>query len=177
ATRAEQQQSADISSTFMDFVISRMPQDWLPPGTPSYAALLKTCYQDARESLTTKYGPDPSKWTWGRASIVRFTHPLSLATGLGDKFRIAPIPIGGSTGTFPTINVGAVVSMRLIADPSDWDDTRQGITLGESGDPSSEHWTDQLEDWKNVTTRVFPFSQNAVESSAQLSVELVPQSH
>ena len=53
------------------------------------------------------------------------------------------------------------VSMRLIADPSDWDKTQQGIALGESGLPKNPHWSDQLADWRAVTPREFPFTQPA----------------
>jgi hypothetical protein len=72
------------------------------------------------------------------------------------------------------VNVGANVSMRLIADPSDWDNTQQGITLGESGLPSSPHWSDQLADWRAVTPRVFPFSEAAVAKATKETLVLTP---
>jgi penicillin amidase len=64
--------------------------------------------------------------------------------------------------------------MRLIADLSDWDRTQQGITLGVSGLPSSPHWKDQLEDWRNVTPRAFPFTKAAVMSAAKETLMLEP---
>ena len=73
-----------------------------------------------------------------------------------------------------TVNVGSAVSMRLIADPNNWDKTQHGITLGESGIPSSPHWKDQLEDWRNVTPRLFPFSRAVVESAAKETLILEP---
>jgi acyl-homoserine lactone acylase PvdQ len=45
---------------------------------------------------------------------------------------------------------------------SNWDRTQQGIAPGVSGNPSSPHWKDQLEDWRNVTPRAFPFTKRAV---------------
>ena len=67
---------------------------------------------------------------------VRFSHPLAGAPLVGLQFTIAPFPQNGGGGLAATANVGAAVSMRLIADPSDWDKTQHGITLGESGLPA-----------------------------------------
>ena len=64
--------------------------------------------------------------------------------------------------------------MRLIADPGDWDQTLNGIPLGESGLPSSPHWKDQLDDWRNVSPRPFPFTKAAVEAATKELVTLVP---
>jgi hypothetical protein len=65
--------------------------------------------------------------------------------------------------------------MRLIADPSDWDKTQHGISLGQSGIPNSPHWTDQLSDWRAVTPRVFPFTDAAIEKAAKYSLVLEPK--
>jgi penicillin amidase len=62
--------------------------------------------------------------------------------------------------------------MRWIADPSDWDKTLNGIPLGESGLPNTSHWKDQLDDWRNVTPRAFPFSKQAVEAATKETVVL-----
>ena len=64
--------------------------------------------------------------------------------------------------------------MRLIADPSDWDKTQQGITLGESGSPKNPHWSDQLADWRAVTPREFPFTQPAVLKATKETLVLEP---
>jgi penicillin amidase len=73
-----------------------------------------------------------------------------------------------------TVNVGAPVSMRFIADPNDWDQTQHGIALGESGIPSSLHWIDQLADWRAVTPRPFPFTEAAVTKATKETVTLAP---
>jgi penicillin amidase len=53
--------------------------------------------------------------------------------------------------------------MRFIATPGNWDETRHGIPTGESGDPKSPHWKDQLDSWYTGETPIFPFSKTAVE--------------
>src|SRR5207245_3870270 len=104
-----------------------------------------------------------------------FPHPLATAPFIGARFTIAPFPQNG-TGFLcgATVNVGSNVSMRLIADPSDWDKSQNGIPLGQSGLPTSTHWKDQLDDWRNVTPRPLPFSTRAVEKATQETVIVKP---
>jgi penicillin amidase len=163
------------AATFIDRTITERPRQWLPPEFKNYAELLRACDKEARESLTKRYGADESKWTWGAEAKSRFPHPLAAVPIIGQQFLIAPFPQNGSGSSFPTVNVGASVSMRLIADPSNWDRTQQGIALGESGNPSSPHWKDQLADWQAVTPRVFPFTQAAVVASAKETIVLAPK--
>jgi penicillin amidase len=162
------------SEIILDRLMSEQPKDWLPKEFNSYADLLKACYVDARQALTKNPGPDESKWKWGEIYKVRFNHYLASAPFVGLQFAIAPFPQIGVGSLGPTVNVGSGVSMRLIADPSDWDKTQHGITLGESGIPSNPHWKDQLDDWRNVTPRALPFTKAAVESATKETLILEP---
>ncbi len=156
------------SDTFIDRIVQAQPREWLPAEFSSYPDLLRASYADAREALTKTLGPDESKWTWGAMSSARFTHPLSSAPLVGLQFTIKPFPQGGTPFLLgATVNVGAPVSMRLIADLSDWDRTQHGIALGQSGNPTSPHWSDQLEDWKNVTPREFPFTESTIAAATK----------
>jgi len=160
------------SDVLIDRLITDQPRDWLPKEFGSYAELLRACYEEARLTLTKNLGADESKWTWGGLSKSRFNHPLASVPFVGAQFAIEPFPQNGSGGS---INVGASVSMRLIADTSDWDKTLNGIPLGESGLPSSPHWKDQLQDWRAVTPRGFPFSKTAVDAATKEVVMFTPK--
>jgi penicillin amidase len=161
--------------TTLERIIKEQPAAWLPKEFTSYADLLRACYDEAIATLTKNLGPDESKWTWGEMSKARFRHPLSGAPLIGAQFTIQPFPQNGTGGFIgATVNVGANVSMRLIADPSDWDKTQQGIALGESGSPKNPHWSDQLADWRAVTPRVFPFTQPAVLEATKETLILEP---
>jgi penicillin amidase len=160
--------------TTLDRIMSEQPKDWLPKEFGSYAELMRACYADARQTLTKNLGADESKWRWGEMVKVRFSHLLAAVPFVGLQFTIPPFPQNGVGSLAPTVNVGSNVSMRFIADPSDWDKTLHGITLGESGIPSNPHWKDQLEDWRNVTPRAFPFTKAAVESATKDLLILEP---
>ncbi|HKP82884.1 MAG TPA: penicillin acylase family protein, partial [Pyrinomonadaceae bacterium] len=161
--------------TTLDRVIKDQPAAWLPKEYASYADLMRASYNEAIANLTKNLGADETKWTWGEMAKARFPHPLGPAPLIGGQFTIAPFPQNGTGGLLgATPNVGSAVSMRLIADPSDWDKTQQGIALGESGLPKSSHWSDQLADWRAVTPREFPFTQAAVAKSTKQTVVLEP---
>lgn len=161
--------------TTLDRVLKDQPAAWLPKEYASYADLMRASYDEAIGNLTKNLGADETKWTWGEMAKARFPHPLSGAPLIGAQFTIPPFPQNGTGGLLgATPNVGSGVSMRLIADPSDWDKTQQGIALGESGLPKSPHWSDQLADWRAVTPREFPFTQAAVAKATKQTVVLEP---
>jgi penicillin amidase len=142
----------------------------------NYAQLFRSVYDDAITNMTRSLGEDQSKWTWGDMVKARFPHPLAGAPLIGGQFTIAAFPQNGTGGLVgATVNVGSSVSMRLIADTSNWDQTQHGIALGESGIPSNPHWKDQLDDWRAVTPRVFPFTEAAVAQAAKETLTLTPQ--
>jgi len=161
--------------TTLDRVIKDQPTDWLPKEFPSYADLMRASYDEAIATLTRNLGADETKWTWGEAAKARFPHPLGSAPLIGAQFTVPPFPQNGTGGLIgATPNVGASVSMRLIADLSNWDKTQQGIALGQSGSPKSPHWSDQLADWRAVTPREFPFTPAAVTKAAKETLVLEP---
>ena len=161
--------------TTLDRIIKDQPAAWLPKESASYADLFRASYDDAIRNLTTSLGADQSKWTWGEQVKARFPHPLGAAPLIGGQFTVAPFPQNGTGGLIgATVNVGASVSMRLIADTSDWDKTQQGIALGQSGSPKSPHWSDQLADWRAVTPREFPFTPAAVSKATKETLVLEP---
>ena len=168
--RAKQYRWSNLNS-FIDRILAERPHDWLPKEFKDYTELFRACESDARELMAKNIGADESKWTWGNYQQIKFSHPLASAPLIGLQFVIAPFPQQGSPSS---PNVGSNVSMRFIATLNDWDESRQGITLGESGDPSSKHFQDQLADWRAVTPRVFPFTKAAVEKSAQAALILMP---
>jgi penicillin G amidase len=161
--------------TTLDRILKEQPAGWLPKEFSSYADLMRASYDEAIRNLTRILTADQTKWTWGDFAKARFQHPLAAAPLIGTQFTVPPFPQNGTGGLLgATVNVGASVSMRLIADPSDWDKTQQGIALGESGSPKSPHWNDQLADWRAVTPRAFPFTAGAVSAATKETLVLEP---
>jgi penicillin G amidase len=161
----------------MDRIVTEWPKEWLSKYHPDWKDFVKSAHDAARANLTKRLGEDESKWVFGQSVQVRLNHPLAAAPLVGNQFKIAPFPQNGNGyagGLGPTVNVGPTVSMRLVADPSDWDRSRHGILLGQSGDPKSAHYRDQLDEWRTIAPRVFPFSREAVIKAARQTMVLNP---
>lgn len=132
-------------------------------------------------------GGDMNDWTWGRIHQATFTsNPLGQS-------GVRPIEAMVNRGPFPTDggrsiinanswnweNPAAVtghVSMRMIADLSDFDASRSVNTTGQSGHPYHRHYDDQIELWLNGQYRPMLFSQEAVEGAAVDHLVLQPAS-
>lgn len=170
AERAREYRWSNVNSLVDRLVIER-PNDWLPKEFKSYIELLRACERDAREMISKRLSNDEAKWTWGSYQPVQLSHPLASVPLIGQQFAIAPF---SQHGSISSVNVGQFVSMRFIAVLSNWDESRQGIALGISGDPSNKHFKDQLEDWRTSQPRIFPFTKNAVEKAAIQTLTLVP---
>ncbi|HEU4510228.1 MAG TPA: penicillin acylase family protein [Pyrinomonadaceae bacterium] len=160
--------------TTLDRILKDQPANWLPKEFSSYGDLMRAAYDEAIRILTNSLGADQAKWTWGDLVKARFPHPLGAAPLIGAMYTIPPVPQNGTGGLLATVNVGNSVSMRLIADLSNWDRSQQQITPGQSGLPKSPHWSDQLADWQAVTPREFPFTPAAIMKAAKATLVLEP---
>ena len=161
--------------TFLDQLITERPVAWLPKEFSSYESLLLSCYREAIDALSTQLGPDRTQWTWGRVAQVRFPHPLERIASIAPRFATTTFP-QNTGGSMPTVNAGSRVSLRFIADLSDWDSTRLCLPLGQSGDPSSPHREDQLDEWRNVAPSILPFSCDAIVAATQSMLIMTPSS-
>ena len=161
---------------FIDRMITERRFEWLPKAFVSYDALLLTCYREAVDALTLQLGSDRKQWTWGRLGKVRFPHPLERLGPVGQRFATRTYP-QNADGSMPTVNAGARVSLRFVADLSDWDSTRLCLPLGESGDPASTHRDDQMDEWYNVTPAIVPFSDDAIANKTRNVIAIKPASN
>jgi len=160
-------------STFLDQLLIERPAGWLPEGFTSYESLLLACYREALNTLSTQLGGDRKQWTWGRLAQVRFPHPLERIASVGSRFATTTFP-QNTGGSMPTVNAGSRVSLRFIADLSDWDSTRLCLPLGQSGDPASAHRQDQLDEWRDVAPSSLPFSHDAIATATQTILVMTP---
>lgn len=160
---------------FFDRLLAEKTKNWLPKEFATYTDLLKACETEAKTTIANNLGNDETKWSWGAYTKSNFSHPLAIAPLIGSQFKIAPLPQNGTAGSGATPNVGASVSMRFIAAPGNWDSTRHVITTGQSGNPKSPHWKDQLDNWYTGNTPIFPFSKIAIEKETKELVILQPK--
>ena len=156
----------------LHMILTEKPPRWLPKGFTTYPEFFKAADRTARETLQKQIGSDEAKWVWGALFKANFPHPLAAAPLIGQQFTTPNIGIDGS-GVTP--NVGSSVSMRHIATPLNWDNTRQVIPLGQSGIPQNSHYKDQFDSWNKGDLPIFPFSKTAVVRAAKETMVLSPR--
>jgi penicillin amidase len=149
-------EDANASPEFLRFVLSEERAGWWCGGDCRALALLALA--DAVTELAAAHGADPAAWRWGAAHVARFEHPLlRFVPGLNALIRLeAPVSGDGETvqrqgmrggGRAPYAAVHGA-ALRLVADLADPDATLVVIGAGQSGNPLSPHWGDQMEAWR-----------------------------
>jgi penicillin amidase len=107
---------------------------------------------EAIEYLKEKLGPETKNWRWDALHRLTLRHPFGTKKPLDQIFNIGPYETAGSN---TTINSGYydlnnpfdhVVgpSMRFVVDMANINEPRFIISSGESGQPFSSHYQDQI---------------------------------
>jgi len=143
--------------------------------------LLSETLQAARQKLAQLLGNDVSKQTWGCLHVLRFRHALDQQPGAKDLFDLGPLARPGDEYTVNATGTNGEsyeqmygASYREILDTSDWDRSRAVNTPGQSGQPSSPHYSDLMQLWD--LGRYFPllYSKKAVEGETTSRLTLEP---
>lgn len=141
-----------------------------PPGWFSdYDALLVQSLGEAISDGTKIQGSKISRWDYGRYNQLRISNPvLGSLPWIGKFFNIGPLPMSGSPTTIKQTTRRLGPSMRMIVDFSDLDRSLENITIGESGQPFSQHYRDQWNAYYGATSFAMQF--NRVEAKQTLTV-------
>lgn len=128
---------------------------------------------------------DMNDWTWGNIHTATFvSNPLGQS-GIGILESIVnrgPFPADGGRSLVNAnswswsnpANLTGHVSMRIINDLSNFDQTLVVIPTGQSGHPYHRHYDDMIELWLNGQYHTLSFSPEAVEEAAKKELTLKP---
>ncbi len=104
--------------------------------------------------LSTLYGDDSRRWTWGRAATVTHAHPLGKVAPLDRLLNAGPYPAPGARevpsnfaaplGPAPW-KVSYGPSTRRVIDWGAAGQARGINPVGQSGVPGDRHWRDQAQ--------------------------------
>ncbi len=135
-------------------------------GDMLHRAFTKTCAQ-----LLENYGDGPGFWEWGRIHRFTLRHPLGKIPPFDYIFDRGEYNIGGAAGsihkaeyrfTAPfAVDVGA--SMRQIVDLAQPDRAFTIIPGGQSGQPFSDHYDDQIAMWRNGELKSVSTGQDSAD--------------
>lgn len=135
------------------------------------------------DALVASLGPEVNDWSWGRVHPLRLLHPFSEATGKLSAFNAGEFEWDGSDNT---VSVGGtrwntswetthIAAMRLIVPLSDPRAAEVVLPPGQSGQPASRNYQDQVRAWVNGERYPLWFDDADVARNAVLTLELRPE--
>ncbi len=163
-------------------LLNERPSGWFAQGWESEIAdALEATYR----ALSQRYGDDESGWAWGVVRPLTFKHPVGERKPMDRVFNLGPFPWGGDANTVsqaavsfrdPAANSHFVASMRMAVEVGNWDANRFVLPGGQSGNPMSPHYDDQLERYRTGRAITIAWSADAVEAATRETLELRPES-
>jgi penicillin amidase len=153
-----------MSTVFLYNVLTNGWTRWLPPGDADFNVTLVRSLEEGVRRIPQLVGSrDHAAWRWGDTIPLTFQHPLGSLRFFGRWLNVGPFSQAGTGNTVKQTTPSHGVSMRLVVDLSNFDNSVQNIALGQSGQVFSPHYRDQFEAW--YSGRSFPmlFSDEAVE--------------
>lgn len=162
-----------MSSVFLEDVMRRRPQRWLPEKYAGYDELLLAALE---RTVTAPQAPrDLAAWRWGQLFPVTVKHPIFGRTPIIRRWAgPGPVPQSGSGFTVKQVGPTFGPSQRMTVDFSDLDRSTLNIVTGQSGHILSPHFMDQWDAWYTGRTFPLPFSEAAVAAARKHALRLEP---
>jgi penicillin G amidase len=134
-------------------LLRAQPADWFER---TWNEEIEGALAEAVRRVQKSLGADPARWSWGRLRPLTLRHPMGAKKPLHKIFNLGPFPFGGDANTIaqaavkpldPTGDPGFMPSLRMVVDVGNWSASRFAMPGGQSGNPLSPHYADQLPVW------------------------------
>jgi len=164
----------NMSTVWLENVLSKQPARWLPPGFADYGALLTAAMEHALQEPGVP--TDLARWKWGETYPLELDHPvLRLLPIVGRFTGPGRNPLGGDHYTVDQVYGLLGPSERLTWNFADFDASTLNLVTGESGEFLSPHYMDQWPAWYGGSTFTLPFSRAAVAQHRAHELVLQPR--
>jgi penicillin G amidase len=161
-------------------LVREQPSGWFG----DWQAVLRETLARVVKNLRRDHGPDPQGWRWGRVRPLTLVHAVGQKAPLDHVFNIGPlegegdnstIAQGGMDFTMPTKNQAWLPMLRSVIDVGAWDECRFALTGGQSGNPLSPHYHDQIAPWRSGAGVVLRWSADRIRAEATRVLTLEPR--
>lgn len=156
--------------------------DWFDDGR-TWEQILLQAWPATLTTIRKRLGDDPVKWRYGNWHTLKFNHPLGAIPLIGKLFSRGPFAFGGNGDTVNVCGITttpdgmttySTASLRIICDPSDWEQCRSIHPVGQSGHALSQHYADFIKPWINTEYHPMPWDRRRVEEMSQDKLTLTP---
>jgi penicillin amidase len=161
-------------------LLREQPDGWFERG---WDTEISDALAIAITTLEKDHGTDPEGWKWGSLRPLTVLHPLGEKKPLDRIYNLGPFPWGGDSTTVsqaglsfmePTANPGVIASLRMAVEVGEWDNNRFILPGGQSGNPMSPHYADQLDLYRSGGAIRIAWSPADRASSVQGYLEIRP---
>jgi penicillin amidase len=128
-------------------------------------------------------GNDPANWAWGRFRTLTLRHPFGTKKPFNHIFNLGPYPFGGDANTIAQASVsplhlpsdpGFLPSLRMVVDVDNWSASRFSLPGGQSGNPLSPHYSDQIPVWLKNEGVAIAWTEAEIAAAATATLRLSP---
>ena len=135
------------------------------------------------DELKRLCGPSIDYWEWKKLHKIRFAHTLGSVKSLNLVLNRGPYPAGGDSNSiwcmatsYHDLSVDQVVGppFRFIADLGDLDHCLGLLAPGQSGNPLSKHYADQIKPWFSKGYHPMIFNRQELDKAAEDRLSLIP---
>ncbi len=135
-------------------LVRDQPDNWFDR---SWSEEIADALAASTTALQIRFGPDANNWAWGRIRTLTLEHAEGNRSWPDNVFNLGPIPWGGDINTVcqaeytaddPAGNPTSFASLRAVYDVGRWEDCRFALPGGQSGNPLSRNYMDQLSIWQ-----------------------------
>jgi penicillin G amidase len=146
--------------------------------------VLNLALKQTAVTLRDLIGQDPRKWAWGKVHQVEFNHLFGRGRFLRAMFNRGQYPIGGDEDTvwmtasdlqMPFGLVRTSATYRQVLDVGDWDRSTAVLSTGQSGQPTSPHYADMIELWREGDQHPMLWTRRAVDAATAATLWLRPR--
>ena len=161
-------------------LLDRQPDGWFAEG---WDGAIAEALAESVRTLKERAGENPASWSWGRVRPLALRHPLGVNRVLGAIFNRGGLRVGGDGNTVlqtlspphdPLSEPLVCPSLRMVVDTSDWENSRYCLPGGQSGNPASPNYDDQLPFWLRGDGVPIAWSPEAVEGAVVRELRLRP---
>lgn len=145
--------------------------------------IIRLALRETVDFLKERLGPASGDWAWGKLHQIRFSHAVGQVPALAPLFNRGPFPLGGDGNTvwatgsgMDTLGSDQVIGppFRHISDLGDWRNSAGLLAPGNSGQPGSRHYDDQIGSWFSGEYHPLLFTRADVEREAEARLTLNP---
>jgi len=138
--------------------------------------ILTKSFKEAIASLESQLGSDVTQWSWSKVHQVEFQHPIGKVKLFSKFFNVGTFPISGSNEVINNqlfiytdevqVTVKGGPSTRRIIDFSDVENSLSVLPTGQSGNPMSQHYSDQAELFVSGKFRKMKLNKKEIEATS-----------